>query len=255
MFGELLDYEDAYIVSHNYAFATTQEAFGSHGGGGALYGMLNDATPGGGFHQVALIILDHASEYIEGDMAFALANCKVWHLGAGNVPFLGCYYPCTCVIEPPVLCPECSEQECICPPIVQPPPDLSDVGMKEEDGKVILTNIDEDTIDEHRITFRWWRRVGDGEWELVPTPPSQPWVIIELHPDDDVTYKCEIIVRDEFQLARERSFVPPIPRTNILRNPVLWAVAGILAILGILFIIIAINKRDEKRKKIQAVNK
>jgi len=171
--------------------------------------------------------------------------------------------PCIC---PPDLCDDCGEEECVCPcdcgvceecdpPIVQSPPDLSNVGMTEEDGKMILTNIDDDMIDEHKITFRWWRKVGNGEWELIDVPPNQPWVPIELHPDDDVTYKCEIIARDEFQLARERSFFPPVPRTNILQNPFLWGLAGIFAIWGIVFIIIAINRREEKRKKLAEIKK
>jgi len=167
-----------------------------------------------------------------------------------------CDPPCECgtceVCDPPCECGTCE----VCdPPVTEPPPDLSNVGMKEEDGKLILTNIDEDTIDEHKITFRWWRRVGSGEWELIDVPPNQPWLPIELHPDDDVTYKCEIMVRDEFQIVRERSFFPPVPRTNILRNPVLWAVAGIFAIWGVVFIIIAVNRREDKRKKIAGIKK
>jgi len=39
------------------------------------------------------------------------------------------------------------------------------------------------------------------------------------------------------------------PLSNLIRNPILWALAGIFAIFGILFIIIGVNKRKEKEKK------
>jgi len=136
-----------------------------------------------------------------------------------------------------------------------PKPDLFSVGIKQDGDKVVLTNIDEDFIEEHEITFKWWRRVGDGEWVAIDVPVDQPWVTIELHPEHDVAYKCEIIIDGEHQLERERTFHPPIPQRSFFRNLGLWALAGIFAILGILCIVVALNKHEERQRKRLALKK
>jgi len=128
--------------------------------------------------------------------------------------------------------------------------------MKSDDDKIILTNIDEEAIEDNNITFRWWRRVGNGPWVRVDVPPNQPWVDIELDTDSDTYYKCEILDEDDKAILEiERSFQPPVPpphlpQPNFWQSMFLWFLAGLFAIVGILLIVIAVNKRKEKQKKI-----
>ena len=77
-----------------------------------------------------------------------------------------------------------------------------------------------------------------------------PPVIVEPEPDpctpedpceEKTCPRCEPLI----------VYQPPgsDPLGNLIRNPILWALAGIFAIFGILFIIIGVNKRKEKEKK------
>jgi len=154
-------------------------------------------------------------------------------------------------------CESCEERPCVCLCICRfcadcinrrPLPDLSNVGLGYEDGKIVLTNISE-ILESHDLTFRWYRRIGEGDWvHLEDVPADQHWVTIELDTIYDVAYKCVIVYNGRDRLVRENSY-PPQPLPNFWRDFVIWAVVGILAITGGLFIIVSLNKRDPSLKK------
>ena len=136
-----------------------------------------------------------------------------------------------------------------------PPPDLSQVGIEKDDDKAFI-DIDEERIEDEKITFRWWRRVGNGEWEELDVPPNQPWVDIELDDDDDVTYKVDIYVDNEFLLARERIFnplppSPPTPQNRFYGFAIPTAIAICIAFVCLitLIVIIILRRREEQKNK------
>ncbi|MCL2059651.1 MAG: S-layer homology domain-containing protein [Oscillospiraceae bacterium] len=114
MFG-MVDNTAGYVVDYNYAFASIAEAWGSNGGGGALYSdVLSGASPGdgggadaGGMWRAAQVTVEHMPSYSIGD---ALAKYKLWGVfDAGNeygyaahTPRFGNYYtePTDIVEEP-----------------------------------------------------------------------------------------------------------------------------------------------------------
>jgi hypothetical protein len=126
---------------------------------------------------------------------------------------------------------------------------LDAIDMTTNDGKVILTNIDEETIKDHNITFRWFRRLADGTWEQVQVPSDQPWVDLSFDDNQEVMYKVEIYVDDEPALERERTFNPPPDQPNFWQPFIILSAVGILGILAILFMIIAIKLRDKEQEK------
>jgi len=138
-----------------------------------------------------------------------------------------------------------------------PPPDLSYVNIGSDDDNKAFVDIDEERIEDEKLTFRWWRRVGNGEWEELDVPPNQPWVDIELDDDEDVTYKVDIYVDNEFLLARERIFnplppSPPTPQNRFYGFAIPTAIAICIAfvcLITLIVIIIVRRREDRKRKK------
>jgi len=135
-----------------------------------------------------------------------------------------------------------------------PPPDLSQVEIGKDDDKAFV-DIDDERIEDEKITFRWWRRVGNGEWEELDVPPNQPWVDVELDDDDDVTYKVDIYVDNEFLLARERIFNPlpplPTPQNRFYGFAIPTAIAICIAFVCLitLIVIIILRRREERKQK------
>jgi len=136
-----------------------------------------------------------------------------------------------------------------------PPPDLSYVNIGSDDDNKAFVDIDEERIEDEKLTFRWWRRVGNGEWEELDVPPNQPWVDIELDDDEDVTYKVDIYVDNEFLLARERIFnalpPPPAPQNRFYGFAIPTAIAICIAFVCLitLIVIIIIRRREEQKNK------
>jgi len=136
-----------------------------------------------------------------------------------------------------------------------PPPDLSQVEIVKDDDNKVFIDIDEERIEDEKLTFRWWRRVGNGEWEELDVPPNQPWVDIELDDDDDVTYKVDIYVDNEFLLARERIFnalpPPPTPQNRFYGFAIPTAIAICIAFVCLitLIVIIIVRRREEQKNK------
>jgi len=141
-----------------------------------------------------------------------------------------------------------------------PPPDLSYVNIGSDDDNKAFVDIDEERIEDEKLTFRWWRRVGNGEWEELDVPPNQPWVDIELDDDDDVTYKVDIYVDNEFLLARSRTFSPPSspppppPGNRFYGFAIPTAIAICIAFVCLitLIVIIIIRRREEQKNKAKA---
>jgi len=154
---------------------------------------------------------------------------------------------------PPVPCDDCSNHPCTCPPIITPQPDFTNVEINHDNDKVFLINLDEDLQDligEGKVTFRWWRKVGDNE-ELLDVPASQPFVSLELDLYNDVVYRVEILINGDIghELTQPFFYSPILP--NPWYNFVLRWIVGILAILGALCITIVINRRKPKEEKQQ----
>jgi len=162
---------------------------------------------------------------------------------------------------PPDPCGTCIECD---PPPVKQDVDLSGIDVAVEEGKLVLTNIDEEVeklIAEGEVTIKWWRKVGDGEFVEVSVPPSQTWVVFELdlEADYEVTYKSEIFVDGILREERRHSFPtedfpgpcqsPQTESPNFWQMFILWTVVGLLAITMVLFIIVAIKRRDEDENK------
>jgi len=135
------------------------------------------------------------------------------------------------------------------------PPDFSDIRMIHDDGKVYLTNLDDELqslIEEGKITIQWWRKVGDGEWVQIEVPPDRTWVDLVYDPDDEVTYKCDILIGDIFSHGREQGFTQPETLGNFWLDITLWGLTGIFAIAGLALVIVSFSMHDRKMKTIKA---
>jgi len=117
--------------------------------------------------------------------------------------------------------------------------------MTYENGRVTLTNIDEETIQRHGIRFRWWRRHGNNPWEVLDVPESQQWVIVELDQNQQVSYRVEILLDGESYTNREHTFSPTNPSFMLdMTIPILLAtLTAFLAFLILVIIIVVRMKR------------
>jgi len=113
---------------------------------------------------------------------------------------------------------------------------------------VFLKGIDQELIDEHNITFKWWRIVGEEEPILVKES-NQPWVLLELDPNHKVVYKVEILIPGQSSLLLTHPPFSPLPTSRFWKDFITWSIPGIFLIAIMVSVTICFIERKTRRKK------